>query len=420
MAQARAPRLSAQDMMQLDAEAAGARMQFAAVLVLDGAPTLAMVRSVLGARLPAVPRLRQRLVRRAHGRPVWVPDAGFDLARQVDEVGCPAPGDRAAVLAVAARIVPQRLSLARPPWRITLVSGLAGGRSALIIVLHHVLADGLAGLAVLAGLVDGPAPAPSAAPEPVHPGARGLALVRAAAAELLGNGWQRAPRCSINAGPIDVGGPHRTLAVAQEDLAAVIGAGRAAGGTVNDVVLTAVTGALGAALAERGEVLDRLVVSVPISARVRAGSGELGNRVGVLPVSVPLAGAPRDRLPAVAVVTRARKTEIPGASTVLWSPFVRLLAGVGAFGAFIGHQRLVNTFVTNVRGPAERMTIGRFPVLELIPVAPISGNVGVAFSVLSYAGRLTITVAADATRCPDGPRVAQLVQDQLAALTRPG
>lgn len=419
MAQAQPQPITAQDMMQLDAEAAGARMQFAAVIVLDGAPTLATVRAVLAARLAAVPRLRQRLIRRPRGRPVWVPVPDVDLARQVDEVPCPEPGDRSALLAVAARIVPQRLSLARPPWRVTLVSGLAGGRSALVIVLHHVLADGLAGLAVLAALVDGPAPAPSA-PDPARRGPPGLSLLRAAAAELLGNGLQTAPRCSINAGPVDVGGPHRTLAVAQADLAAVVTAARAAGGTVNDVVLTAVTGALGAALAERGEVLDRLVVSVPISARVRAGTGELGNRVGVLPVSVPLAGAPGDRLPVVVAVTRARKTAMPGASTVLWSPFVRLLAAVGAFGPFIEHQRLVNTFVTNVRGPSRPLTIGSLRVLELIPVAPISGNVGVAFSVLSYAGRLTITVVADATRCPDGPRVAQLLQGQLAALTEPG
>lgn len=466
-------RLGDADLTLLAAEASGARMQFAAVAVLDGAPTPDRVRALLSSRLDAVPRLRQRLVRVPRGRPRWVDDIAFDVARHVESVTCPPPGDRAALLATAARIVAERLSLARPPWRIVLVGGLDGGpdgdpdggRSALVIVLHHVLADGLAGLAILSRLVDGaeqparPAvafgptaarpsepgrPAVASGPtdarpsEPARPAARpvsastwserfahggvrrctGLrALLRAGATELLGDGLRGAPTCSLNTGPV---GSRRALGVAQAELAPLVATAKAAGGTVNDVALTAVTGALDGLLTGRGERPGRLVVSIPIAARRRAEVGELGNRTGVLPVSLPLAGSPRERLPVVAAITRARRTSVPGASAALYGPFARTLAGVGAFGWFIGRQRLVNTFVTNVRGPAEPLTFDGHRIAALIPVSPVSGNVAVGFAVLSYAGRLTVTVVADADRGPDVRRLAGRVQAQLDEITGPG
>jgi WS/DGAT/MGAT family acyltransferase len=419
--------------MQLAAEASGARMQFAAVAVLDGAPSLAALRSLIGSRLAAVPRLRHRLVRVPYGRPIWMDDPDFDLRRHVLSVTCPAPGDRAALLAVTARLVTARLSLARPLWRITQVTGLTGGCSAVVIVLHHVLADGLAGLAVLSRLVDGEVDA-GPAPTMTRPTATELRAearaqrrrivadlpglpgrLRAAAAELLDGGTGSAPRCAINAGPV---GPGRALAVAEADLGAVIAAAKEVGGTVNDVVLTAATGALATFLADRDEMPDRLVVSIPITARRPADAAELGNRVGVLPVSLPVTGPPQQRLPVVAAVTRERKTETPGASTALYRPFVRVLAEVGAFGWFIGHQRLVNTFVTNLRGPRETLSLGGFRLAELIPVSAINGNVAVAFAVLSYAGRLTVTVVVDPDRCPGVDRLAELLQAQLDALVR--
>ncbi len=423
----RADRLSWQDLTPLAAEASGARMQFAAIALLDGAPAPDAMRTLLRSRLDAVPRLRQRLVRVPHGRPVWIADSAFDPSRHLESIACPPPGDRRALLAVAARIVEQRLSLARPPWRIVHVSGLnpasAGGRSALVIVLHHVLADGLAGLAILSRLVDGAEPATRPpVPADSRPGGRGTArcrwtgraaLLRAGAAELLRDGTRGAPACSINAGPV---GPGRALGVARAELGPLAAAARAAGATVNDAALTAVTGALHDLLLERGESLDRLVVSMPVAARRPAEAGDLGNRTGVLPVSLPLNGTARQRLPVVADITRARKTDIPGASAALYGPFARTLAALGVFGWFIGHQRLVNTFLTNVRGPAEPLAVGGHRITELLPVSPISGNVGVGFAVLGYVGRLTITVVADPGRCPEADRLARLVQDQLDAL----
>lgn len=433
----RIERLSGDDMTLLAAEASGARMQFAAIVVLDGTPSLPELRSLLDTRIVEVPRLRQRLLRVPRGRPIWVDDAAFELDRHVQAVPCPAPGNRAALLAVAAGLAELRLSLARSPWRLTLVTGLEHGRAALVIELHHVMADGLAGLAILSRLIDGsgsprnaaPIRQPTPQPTPAQlradrAGRRRVALrrlpalpgrLRAAAAELFRGGSAGAPVCSINAGPV---GPRRAYAVAAADLRPLTELALAAGATVNDVALTAVTGGLRGLLAERGERPDRLVVSIPISARPRAAATDLGNRVGVLPVSLPLAGSSRERLPKVAAITRARKTSNPGASVVLYGPFVRALAGVGAFGWFIGHQRLINTFVTNVRGPSDPLSFAGHRIDEIVPVSPISGNVGVAVAVLGYAGRLTVTVIADADRFPDVDRLAALVQGELDALSR--
>jgi len=300
-------RLSADDMMQLATEASGARLQFAAIAVLDGALDPDVAAGLLTARIQAIPRLRQRLLRvpRGCGRPIWVDDPDFDIRKHLRTVRCPPPADRAALLAVASRVITTRLPMARSPWTSALVTGLAGGRSALIIVLHHVLADGLAGLAILSRLVDGAAGSPGR-PQVHRPSVAQLRAdarasrrrairklpalpgrLRQAVGELLSGGTGSAARCWVNRGPV---GSRRALAVATADLAAVACVARKVGGTVNDVVLCAVTGALGESADARGEPLTELVVSIPISARPAASTAELGNRVGVLPVRVPTGG----------------------------------------------------------------------------------------------------------------------------------
>lgn len=148
-----------------------------AVLVLDAGPTFEVeaARRMLAERIRAVPRLRQRLVRLPPGlgRPVWVDDPGFDAARHVRVRQCPGPGDEQSLLDLAAAVAAEPLPRSRPLWAAVVVPGLAGGRVGLVIVLHHVLADGIGGLAILARLVDGaglgpgkgvPAAAPDARP----------------------------------------------------------------------------------------------------------------------------------------------------------------------------------------------------------------------------------------------------------------
>jgi WS/DGAT/MGAT family acyltransferase len=429
-------RASPNDVMELVCDVSGTSMQVAAVLVLQtrSPVELAAVRSAIADRVMAVPRLRQCLLDApfACGRPVWIDDPGFDISNHVTSAECAAPGDEPALLEVVAQRITERLPPGRPLWSATLITGLADGHAALTVVFHHVLADGIGGLAVLAQLVDGITIPPDPAFPRQPPRGRdlfldaarsrlrtvgrlpaGIGRLRAAVHELGGSHGARAARCSLNR-PI---GTSRGLGVARVDLAAVRAAAHAQGGTVNDVILTAVTGALRTVLAGRGERIDRLVVSIPVSARRTATATELGNQVGVIPVEVPTTGLPTQRLAATAAITRHRKTVARGSSAMLIGPVFRVLARAGMFGWFVDRQRLINTFLSNLRGPEQRLSFLGAPVIEVIPVGAISGNVTVAFAALSYAGALTVTVIADPDRCPDLQCVAEALQRELRIVT---
>jgi len=186
---------------------------------------------------------------------------------------------------------------------------------------------------------------------------------------------------------------------------------------VNDVVLTAVTGSLHSLLAHRGERVESLVVSVPVSARRSATIARLGNQVGVMPLTVGTVGSPTDRLAATIALTQARKSEAPGSSGAVLGPVFRLLGALGLFRWFIERQRLVNTFVTNLPGPPVRMALAGASVTEVIPVSVSPGNVTASFAVLSYAGTLAITVIADPVRVRDLPVLVRALDDELARLT---
>ncbi|HEY1345326.1 MAG TPA: wax ester/triacylglycerol synthase domain-containing protein [Streptosporangiaceae bacterium] len=140
--------------------------QFGVILLLDpaGGFDLAEARRLIAERVPAVPRLRQRLTRAPFGGggPIWVDDPRFDIAGHVRAVACPKPGNEQALLDYALSVVMTPLRRAAPLWSATFVTGLADGAVALVVVLHHALADGVGGLTVLARLTDAPAAVPPA------------------------------------------------------------------------------------------------------------------------------------------------------------------------------------------------------------------------------------------------------------------
>ena len=419
-------RASPADLMQFATDVGPAPMHVGAVLILGGGPGFSVQKAqrLLDRRIRAVPRLRQRL-RRAPpgcGRPFWSDDPAFDLRHHVRQLPCPAPGNERALLDVAAAVTGEPLLRSRPLWSATFVTGLADGGTGLVIVMNHVLADGIGGLAVLARLVDpipglppaGPQAAPFPAPAPragalaadawagrahrlTHL-AGSLRTIRQGFAELGGTRPpRRQPPTTLNR----PAGPRRRLDVVAADLAAIRELGHSHGGTVNDVILAAVAGALQALLASRGEELALVTASVPVSARQAATGGQLGNHVGVMPVALPTGGDLAARVAQVAAITRERKTAARGTSAaVLGLPF-RLLAPTGVLRWFINHQRLIHTFVTNLRGPAEPLTLAGAPVRALIAIPNTTGNVTVTFGALSYAGTLRITVLSDPSRVPD-------------------
>ncbi len=461
-------RVSADDLMSLASERGSTPTQVGAVLFLDtscrlestsGFDTAARpdsaagldgerVMALLARRLPGVPRLRQLLVGVPFGcgRPIWVDDPRFDVSRHVSVVVCPAPGGEQAVLDLAATMLVTPLPRARALWAATLVTEVSEHQAALIIVFHHVLADGVAGLAVLAGLVDGagvggepgaggelgvgagagayrfPRPQASVRRLAVDAWTRRMGSLRRmpallhrlgdAAVELRSVRWTRLRPTSLNLPT----GPRRRFATVTVPLAGIRVAGRAQNATINDVVLTAIGGALHRLLTVRGEREDRFIISVPFAERRGATAGELGNHSGVIPIRVPGAGDPARRLRFVAEGTRVAKRSAPGATTALLGPFFRLLARIGLFQWFVDRQRLIHTFVSNLRGPEQRLSIFGCPVPAIVPLSAATGNVTVSFAVLSYAGRLTVTLIADPDVCPDLAALRGLLAEELAAL----
>jgi diacylglycerol O-acyltransferase / wax synthase len=422
----RVDRVNPADLMQLVTDIGPVPMNFGAALVLDSRPgfTAAEAERLLAERIEAVLRLRQRL-RRAPpgcGRPYWADDADFDLRWHVRCQACPAPGDEGALLKMAAALLIEPLPLSRPLWTATFLTGLAEGRTGLVLVMNHVLADGVGGLAVLARLADAidglappispaarfPAPAPrvralaadawAGRARRLSDPAGALRTIRQGFAELGGSGWPRnVPRTSLNRPT----GSRRRLDLVTADLAAIRAFGHARGGTVSDVIVAAVAGAVRALVASRGERLDLVTISMPASARQVTSAGQLGNQVGVMPVTLPAAGDLTTRVPQVAAITRERKLAARGTSAALLGPVFRLLALTGLLRRLLDRQRLVHTFATYLHGPAEPISFAGAQVQAVIPLTSTTGNVPVAFVALSYAGTLRITAVSDPGRVPD-------------------
>jgi diacylglycerol O-acyltransferase / wax synthase len=426
-------RVSADDLMSLAARRHPPPLQVGAVLVFDvrGGLDVGSLRAVLQRRIAAVPRLRQRLqkVPLGCGRPVWVDDVGFNLDDHLTVVEQRSETDDAGLLDLAASLVTRPLPDDRPLWAATFVPALTGGRAALILVMHHVVGDGLAGLAVLRGLLDG-SPIPRAATFTRARPSRG-ALVRdawndrirsvrrlskalgrlfAAFDELGPSMAQRAQPSSLNKPT----GPRRSLRTVEAEVSRVHALAHRHGATVNDLVLTAVTGALHELLTTHGEELDSLVVSVPFASRTRTDPDQLGNRSGVIPVRLPTTGAFSDRLAAVSATMRAAKQHERGASTAVLGPVFRLLARLGGYQYFIDHQSFVHTFVSSLRGPDAPISLLGCRVLDVVPLSVATGNITVSFTALSYDNRLVITLTSDPETCPDADRLCSALRSQLA------
>jgi WS/DGAT/MGAT family acyltransferase len=410
-----------------------------------------MLARVVAQRLGTVPRMRARLHRPGPGagRPVWVEQQGFDARGHVEVVTLRAPAShdpQSAIepdlLDLLADRVLAPLPLGRPLWRACVVADPDGSARALVVVVHHVLADGIGGLALLAALSDTAAPAagrdvgwqaphvPPARPDADHMWWR-LAVdawrsrlrrtgsstgwVRRAAdglRELDGGRWGRAARTSLCVPT----GRRRRVEVVETDLAGFRAAAAAWGATVNELVLVVLTGAVRTLLTSRGETLPALVVSVPVAGRTASSATELGNAVGVLPVRVPLSADPRERLRAI-VAARARlRSGQRGSSSALASPVVRTMAALGVFQWFIRHQRLVHTFETNVRGPESLGSVAGATVQRVVPLAVNPGNVTVSFDVLSAGGRLVTSIVSDPDRVGDHRLLREAVEAELAAV----
>jgi diacylglycerol O-acyltransferase / wax synthase len=446
-------RLSAEDLTNLAVEAADTPMHIGVVAVLDdgslldrdGQLRLADLLPRIEDGLDRVPLLRKVVYRPGvlAGRPVWVDDPAFTIDRHVSRVGLDPPGGEDQLLRLTERLMQPTLDRSRPLWRIWFVTGMPDGRVAVVVKLHHAIADGLAAVRLIATLLDPPtADARSTDPPwlPTPPPRwrdlfRDNVSTRASAAKRLTRrlahpaglrralwsaaaGWRSvtrawaAPRTSVNA-PI---GPRRRIAVVRLDLAQAKDISHGYGGKVNDLVLDLIAGGLRALLVARGEPVDGLVLhtAVAVSLRIQAEADRAGNRAGIVVVRLPLHEPdPGARLRTITTETAAAKRSQLAANEQHLMVF---LARAGLMRYFTRRQRLTNLIESNVTGPPEPIRVLGAPVQELIPVGVIAGNLTIAFLAFSYAGWLTVTVWCDAERFPDLPVLVQAMNRDWAEL----
>jgi hypothetical protein len=213
-------------------------------------------------------------------------------------------------------------------------------------------------------------------------------------------------------------GPRRELGVVAVPLDPVRSAAHRHGASTNDAVLVALTGALRQVLLARGESVDDLVVTVPVSGRRPDSGSGLGNMVSPLLVDVPTAGDLAGRLEQVAARVRADKASATGPPPIavlgwLFRPMARL----GLYRWYMNHQHRFHVLASHVRGPQQQVTFGGFPACAAIPIGiGDGGNATVYFEILSYAGTLTVTAITDPECWPDLDRLVDGLRRELDAV----
>ena len=430
-------RASSADLAFLAMDTGKVPQQFAVILILDRAGdfSLAQLRQLVSDRILALPRLRQRLIKvpPGCGRPVWIDDPDFHVNRHVRAVPCRAPGDERALLETALSVIMAPLSKEAPLWSIVLITDLVDGAAAVVVVVHHVLADGLGGLSVLAALVDpGAPPAGMAFPRP-RPALTNLArealLLRAQGVRRAAGSWRslrramfagggfrpaRAVPCSL----VQRTGPRRSMAVVRVDRSLLKAAAHGNGATTNDAVLVAVGAALHQYLLSKGESVDPIAITVPVSGRRPGGGPAVGNLVSPMLVDVPTTGGLGARLAQVEAAVHAHRAAATGPPPIaILGGVFRVLARLGGYRFYMNHQHRFHTLVTHVRGPAEPVTFGGHQVSAAIPAGVgEGGNMTVYFGVLSYAGVLTIAVIVDPDHGPDLDDLTHRLQTELDSI----
>lgn len=402
------------------------------LLDADGGLCLFEIRSRLHCRLSRLPQLKRRAYFPGflQGRPVWVDDARFAIERHIRQGTVDLPGGETDVLEAAERILRDPLDRSRPPWEIWFLTGLADGRLAVLLKLHHAIADGLGAVAIMMTLFDlepdapdppvvpwAPAPPPSrralladnladratavasAFRTLLHP--RQVAGVVSDLRRTLAMSSQ-APETSFNR-RVPVGSNSQAL-VLHLELEQARAAAHAAGTKVNDVLLDIAAGGLREQLIGRSERVTGLQVVAMVLATLRSPSEAhaLGNQAGFMLVPLPV-GEPDDRrrLQMIAAATiRAKAEQRPAHSQVLGTLSV---VSAKVAPALMEHQRFMNLIATNVPGPTLPLYLLGTRILEVIPLlgGMLGGNVTMCFCALSYAGQLNLTVIADATVVPD-------------------
>lgn len=439
-----------------------AHMHVASVMVFEGeAPPYGEFVEHILSRLHLVPRYRQRLafVPFDQGRPVWTDDPHFNPRYHIRHTGLPRPEDDAELKQLAGRLFSQRLDRSKPLWEMWLVAHMTGDRFALIAKTHHALVDGISGVDITTVLFDlEPEPAGAArppapwVPRPLPGPAKLLAdalverstvpgeMVRGARAVLrrprralarvkdavVGVGATTLAGINAPAPPspfnVDISA-HRRYTWVDAELAQFKAIKDALGGTLNDVVLAAVSLALGHHMRAQGYDTEGLVLKamVPVSVRADIERGALGNRVAAMWAPLPVGVV--DPVECLAQV-RLEMDDLKHSGQAVGAEVLTNLAGfapptiLSQAARLQARQRFFNVVVTNVPGPQFPLYLMGHRLQALYPVVPLARRQALGIAVMSYDGKLGFGLLADYDALPELETIARELERAIAALAR--
>jgi len=414
------------------------------------------VKTIIEDRLLGYDRFRQRVVQPRFGRPRWEEDEHFNLRSHFQRVALPEPGGKEELQEMVSTLMSTPLDFSKPLWQFQFIENYRGG-CALVARIHHCIADGIALVRVLLDMTDD---SPGTArtrprrrrtrplgggywlPEVVNDA---LYSVRKATGTLVGEGLETLlqPSRAVDAArqgataagvlghllamPSDPTTPFKgALSVAKRcawspiiALDDVKDLCKRAGGTVNDVLLTGVTGALRRYLLGRGHSVEGLNIRavVPVNLRPDHAIGTLGNRFGLVFLALPVGIEDRAaRLKELKSRMDALKSSSEAVVTFgilnalgMASPDIESLA-VKVFGS------KATAVMTNVPGPRQELYLAGKAMRSMMFWVPQSGRLGLGVSILSYAGQVRLGVATDAALVPDPETIIAAFQDEMAAM----
>lgn len=432
-------------------------MMITGLFIFDQPVDFQRVKTTLSQRLLLWDRFRQKVVYSRLGSPRWEFDRKFDIANHVHRVALPAPGDQATLQALVSDLASTPLDYSKPLWQYHLVEGYRGDGCVLVCRLHHCIADGIALGRVLLSMTDETADAvwtPPVSQEPsldrsplqviMRPASAALGATRrvtgllADSADVLTHPSQALDLARLSTettmalgrllllppdpktifkGPLGV--PKCVAWSPPLPLAAVKAIGKATGATVNDVLLSCVAGALRRYAQVRGQPVEGLNIRafVPVNLRQETEKIELGNRFGLVILSLPLGiGDPLERLAEL----RRRMNNLKDSQEAVVA--FGILNAIGMAPADI-ENLVVNIFglkgsavMTNVPGPRHQIYFAGVPVKEILFWVPQSGRMGMGVSIFSYNNQVWLGLITDQGLVPDPDSIIAHFRDELLEL----
>ena len=457
MSNALVHRLTAQDASFLYIERPSAPLHIGSLGIYEGQMPFDRFVEHIDSRLPNIPRYRQRLafVPWAMAHPTWEDDPDFNIRRHIHRVTLPEPGGHEELMAITAELIAKPLDRSKPLWEMYVINDLEQDRSGILAKVHHCMVDGVSGVELMLAILDvspTPEPMPETAPWRPKPfpelgtqladafwdnlsEQRGrlqefqeslidprpnLERAQEMARSLNATSpWlnQPAPKLPFT-GRL---GPKRRVAFSEVSFVEIREIRKSLGGTVNDVVLAVLAGALRRYLAEHGVDLADAEprVAIPVNVRLDDEEGALGNRVSSILVELPVGEADaatrfakmRERLDHVKEENQA------GALQMLSRLAAQIPAPIQALGGMLPPTSApVNLICTNVPGPMIPLySIGHL-MLHHYPLVPLSLDMGLGVGVMSYNQRLYFGLMAEPKAVPDLDRLKAFVDESYLEL----